>query len=68
MASSNGGGDPYFTDGDIAFARLVSGCEGEEGTPRTLLERLRIEAKSALFARLAALWRRLHRPSAAGAS
>ena len=24
LFSRNGGGDPYFTDGDIAFARLVS--------------------------------------------
>ena len=68
LFSRNGGGDPYFTDGDIAFARLVSGCEGEEGTPRTLLEPPRIEAKNALFARLVALWRRLHGPWAAGAS
>jgi hypothetical protein len=68
LFSRNGGGDAYFTDGDIAFARLVSGCEGEEGTPRTLLGPPRIEAKNAFFARLAALWRRLHSPSAAGAS
>jgi len=67
LFSRNGGGDPYFTDGDIAFARLVSGCEGEEGTPRTLLEPPRIEAKNALFAWLVALWRWLHGPWAAGA-
>jgi hypothetical protein len=68
LFSRNGGGDPYFTDGDIAFARLVSGCEGEEGTPRMLLEPPRIEAKNAFFARLVALWRWLHDSWAAGAS
>jgi hypothetical protein len=56
----NGGGDRYFTDGDIAFAKLVSGCEGEEGAPRTLLEPPRIEAKNVMFRWLAALWRRLY--------
>jgi len=53
----NGGGDRYFTDGDIAFGKLVSGCESQEGAPRTLLEPPRIEAKNTLFGWLAALWR-----------
>jgi hypothetical protein len=55
----NGGGDPYFTDGDIAVATLVSGCQGEEGAPRTLMEPPRIEAKNALFGWLEQLWRML---------
>ena len=33
----NGGGDPYFTDGDIAFARLVSGCGARRRAPQALL-------------------------------
>ena len=64
----NGGGDPYFTNGDIAFAKLVSGCKGEEGAPRTLFEPPRIEAKNALFSWFAALWRRLHGSRGGGAS
>jgi len=57
LFSRNGGGDPYFTDGDIAFARLAAGCEGEAGAPRTLLEPPQIEAKNALFAWLRSIWR-----------
>ena len=26
LFARNGGGDPYFTDGDIAVSKLVSGC------------------------------------------
>jgi LssY C-terminus len=59
LISRNGGGDPYFTDGEIAFAKLVSGCEGEASAPRTLLEPPRIEAKNALFSWLRTIWRAL---------
>jgi hypothetical protein len=55
----NGGGDPYFTDGDIAMAKLVSGCSVETGAPRTLMAPPRIEAKNALFGWLEQLWRML---------
>jgi hypothetical protein len=61
LFARNGEGDPYFTDGDIAFARLVSGCEGQQGAPRTLFEPPRIEAKNALFSWVEQLWRRLRR-------
>jgi hypothetical protein len=59
LFARNGGGDRYFTDGDIAFTKLVSGCEGQEGAPRTLLEPPRIEAKNAFFSWLRSLWRAL---------
>ncbi len=59
LFSRNGEGDPYFTDGDIAFARLVSGCEGEATSPRTLLDPPQIEAKNALFSWLRSMWRAL---------
>ena len=59
LFARNGGGDPYFTDGDIAFARLVSGCESEAPAPRTLLTPPRIEAKNALFGWLERMWRAL---------
>jgi hypothetical protein len=57
LFARDGEGDPYFTDGEIVFAKLVSGCEGEEGAPRTLIEPPRIEAKNAVFSWLAGLWR-----------
>ena len=56
----NGGGDPYFTDGDIAVAKLVSGCAAEQQSPVALEPPPRIAAKNALFSWLAGLWRRLH--------
>jgi hypothetical protein len=55
----NGEGDPYFTDGEIAIARLVSGCEGKQGAPVTLHEAPRIEAKNAVFSWAERLWRAL---------
>jgi hypothetical protein len=55
----NGGGDPFFTDGEIAFARLAPGCEAHEGAPVALAPPARIAAKNAVFAWLARLWRRL---------
>ena len=54
----NGGGSPFFTDGDIAFARLA-GCEAREGAPEGAAPPARIVAKNVLFSWLAALWRRL---------
>jgi hypothetical protein len=59
LFARNGGGDPYFTDGDIALAKLVSGCDAEDGAPRTLLKPPRIEAKNAVFSWLGSLWRAL---------
>jgi hypothetical protein len=55
LFSCNGGGDPYFTDGDVAFAKLVSGCEGQEGAPLTLLDppRNRGEERLLLLAQVA---------------
>jgi hypothetical protein len=61
LFSRNGGGDPYFTDGDIALAALVSGCEGQEVAPQTFVEPPRIEAKNSVFSWLEALWRKLRK-------
>jgi hypothetical protein len=68
VLARNGGGDRYFTDGDIAFGKLVSGCGAEAGAPRALMALPRIEAKNALFAELAAIWRRLHGSLGGGSS
>jgi hypothetical protein len=54
----NGGGSLFFTDGDIAFARLA-GCETREGVPEGAAPPARIAAKNLLFSWLAALWQRL---------
>ena len=55
----NGGGDPFFTDGEIGFARLAPGCEAQEGAPVALAPPLqdRGEERRVLLAHR--LWRRL---------
>jgi hypothetical protein len=68
LFARNGGGDRYFTDGDIAFGKLVSGCTVEAGAPHTLIAPPRIKAKNAFFAQVMALWRRLHGRPGAGPS
>jgi hypothetical protein len=55
----NGGGDPFFTDGEIEFAKLAPGCEAHEGAPAELAPPARIAAKNAVFAWLTTLWHRL---------
>ncbi len=59
LFARNGGGDPFFTDGEIAFARLAPGCEAHEGAPVALAPPARIAAKNAVFSWLVALWRKL---------
>ncbi len=59
LFARNGGGDPYFTDGDIAVSKLVSGCATQESAPAVLTAPPQIAAKNALFSWLRALWRAL---------
>lgn len=59
LFARNGGGDPYFTDGDITVSKLVSGCASEERAPVAIVNPPRIKAKNAVFSWLAALWRAL---------
>ena len=59
LFARNGGGDRYFTDGEIAFSKLVSGCEAEDGAPVALPAPANIAAKNAMFSSLAAVWRML---------
>jgi hypothetical protein len=59
LFARNGGGDPYFTDGDIAVSKLVSGCAAQERAPVALADPPQIRAKNAVFSWLAALWRAL---------
>ncbi len=55
----NGGGDPYFTDGEIEVSKLVSSCSAEGGAPRALPPPPNIVAKNAVFSWLTSLWRAL---------
>ena len=32
----NGGGDPYYTDGEIRFSKLTSGCDSHNAEPTAL--------------------------------
>ena len=59
LFARNGGGDPYFTDGDITISKLVSGCATQESAPAALSPPPQIAAKNALFSWLAAIWRAL---------
>ncbi len=55
----NGGGDAFYTDGEIAFAELAPGCETREAPPAAQAPPPRIAAKNAVFSWLAGFWRRL---------
>ena len=55
----NGGGDPYFTDGEISVSRLSPGCKIVLASPPTLAPPPAVAAKNTLFAWLKALWRLL---------
>ena len=59
LFARNGGGDPYFTDGEIAVSRLSPGCRATSAAPPTLPPPPAIAAKNALFGWLETLWRRL---------
>jgi hypothetical protein len=55
----NGGGDPYFTDGEIAVSRLSPGCQTVPAAPPPLAPPPAVAAKNVLFGWLKALWRLL---------
>ena len=57
LFARNGGGDAYFTDGDITFSKLVSGCATRESAAAVLSTPPQIAAKNTLFSWLAAIWR-----------
>jgi LssY C-terminus len=46
LSHRNGGGDLYYTDGEIRFAKLPQGCESQNQTPTVLASAPRIEAKN----------------------
>jgi len=59
LFARNGGGDPYFTDGEIVVSRLSPGCRTIPGAPPALAPPPAVAAKNAVFVWLEAAWRRL---------
>ncbi|HYA80585.1 MAG TPA: LssY C-terminal domain-containing protein [Methylocystis sp.] len=57
LLARNGGGDPYFTDGDVTVSKLVSGCATQESAPAVSSPPPQIAAKNAIFSWIAAIWR-----------
>ena len=53
----NGGGDPYFTDGEIAVERLAPDCQTLASAPPNLAPPTAIAVKNVAFSWLKALWR-----------
>jgi len=58
LFARNGGGDPYFTDGEIVVSRLSENCRASAGAPVVLDSPPAVRAKNSLFAWAAWLWRR----------
>ena len=50
VSGRNGGGDPFFTDGEIAFADLAPGCGPATAPTRTEAPPPRIAVRSAIYA------------------
>jgi hypothetical protein len=59
LLARNGGGDPYFTDGEIAMSKLSEDCQSRPEAPVALANPPAVEAKNALFRWASQLWRRL---------
>ncbi|MGD1037512.1 MAG: LssY C-terminal domain-containing protein [Roseiarcus sp.] len=59
LFARNGGGDPYFTDGEIAVSRLSENCRAGAGAPAVLASPPAVQAKNILFGWAAGLWRRI---------
>ena len=60
LMGRNGGGDLYFTDGEILFSRLVAGCRSTTPTPAERLPNPpAVSMKNWLWGRAKAVWRAL---------
>ena len=57
LLGRNGGGDPYFTDGEITIARLRPGCETKPGAPEALPEIPEVTLRKTVFGWGASGWR-----------
>jgi hypothetical protein len=59
LYARNGGGDPYFTDGEIQISRLRAGCESEPGAPEVAANSTEVKARKTAFGWVARVWRGL---------
>ena len=57
LLAHNGGGDPYFTDGEIRMARLRPGCDNMQGAPEAIAPAPSVQAKNRAFSWVSAFWR-----------
>jgi LssY C-terminus len=56
LFARNGGGDPYFTDGEIKIARLRPGCESSGAPPAMLPTTQEAAARGTMFGWVAKVW------------
>ncbi len=59
LTGRNGGGDPYYTDGEIVVAVLRPGCVAKASPPENLPAPATSRWKDWAFSRIAAGWRKL---------
>ena len=59
LYARNGGGDRYFTDGEISIARLTPDCVRSAASPERLPTAAEPKARMWLFGALARLWRQI---------
>jgi len=57
LSARNGGGDPYYTDGEIAVSRLSPGCRTVAAPPKIVAPPPAIVVKNVLFGWAKAIWR-----------
>jgi hypothetical protein len=57
LGGRNGGGDLYFTDGEIVMARLVEGCGARAETAKRLENPVPVKIKNRIWRFMASLWR-----------
>ena len=57
LLARNGGGDPYFTDGEVAVSQLSPGCAVQSNAPQTDAAAPAIAAKNRFFDGIKKVWR-----------
>lgn len=69
LRGRNGGGDPYYTDGEVWMLRLVENCARQSAPPLVLQGPAIIEIKDALWQSIAGVYQNLQPgPASGGAS
>ena len=57
LYARNGGGDPYFTDGEIEISNLLAGCETRAEPPTVLAASTEVKARKTAFGWGESAWR-----------